>query len=283
MLPKPELQTEGATIKPCVSPVDREDPYEVSSLTLGEGNSYGHGVIGKMMKWTARTLPTTQPDLGEEEKQRILEKLEPGDIVLTYNSRRPNLGHLEYLATGAHYTHCALYEGYGRIIETVGDKVIRSPLTERIDGPVKVAVVRPPYKSLRDRGQVIQEAKNLIGHPYDYRFDNHDHSEIYCSELIEVAMKRVDSDLDVPDVRFLGKELTAPDAFLKMNGAKLIHKGDSNYWTNQRHQWPLYLGAAAGAGLGASVGGAVGGALGASLGALAGALVGFEGAAAALG
>jgi permuted papain-like amidase YaeF/Yiix C92 family enzyme len=236
---------------------------------LGVGNFSGKGLMGKVMGWTSRELPSSQTPLSEEERQRILEKIQPGDILLTYASHRPNLGHLEYWTTGANYTHCALYEGYGRIVETLGDQVTRSPLVERLEGPIKVAVVRPPYKSFRDRAHVVREAKKLIGTPYDYKFDNSDQSELYCSEFIEVAMKRVDPDLDVPDASFLGREITSPDAFADMKGAKLIHDGRSNYWSNQRHQWPMYLGAAVGAGLGAAVGG--------PLGAVVGSALGFEG------
>jgi uncharacterized protein YycO len=236
---------------------------------LGVGNLSTTGLMGQVMKWTSRELPSSQTPMSEEEKQQILDKIEPGDVILTYASHRPNLGHLEYWATGSHYTHCALYEGYGRIIETLGDEVMRSPLVERLEGPVKVAVVRPPYKSFRDRGLVIRAAKDLIGTPYDYKFDNKDPSELYCSEFIEVAMKKVDPELDVPDVDLFGHEVTAPDAFEDMKGAQLVHDGRSNYWTNQRHQWPLYLGAAVGAGVGALLGGPLGAAIGSA--------VGFEG------
>ena len=127
---------------------------------LGVGRFSGPGLMGKIMGWTSRELPSSQTPMSQEERQQILEKLQPGDVVLTYASHRPNLGHLEYWTTGADYTHCALYEGYGRIIETLGDQVTRSPLIERLEGPIKVAVVRPPYKSFRDRAQVIREAKS---------------------------------------------------------------------------------------------------------------------------
>lgn len=277
-IPKRDLQTKNEQTKQPPQHGDRVELGVGLSSSLGAGNSYGSGVVGRFMKWTARELPTDQTPLGEEEKQRILDKLQPGDVVLTYHSGRPNLGHLAYLTTGSHYTHCAIYEGYGRIIETVGDSVTRSQLIDRLDGPLKVAVVRPPYKSFRDRGEVIQQAKDLIGRKYDYRFDNRDESELYCSEFIEVAMKKVDPDLQVPNVSFLGRKLTAPDAFAKIDGVKLVHDGRSNYWSNQKHQSSLYLGAAAGAGLGAALGGAVGGTLGAAVGTIAGAFVGYEGA-----
>ena len=222
--------------------------------------------MGRVMQWTSRELPTRHADLGEEEKQQILDKLQVGDVILTYASQRPNLGHLGYWTTGGHYTHCALYEGYGQIIETLGDEVQRSPLIDRLEGPVKVAVVRPPYKGPEDAREVVKAAKSLVGTPYDYKFDNKDAQELYCSELIEVAMKRVDPELDVPEASFLGREITAPDGFLQMKGAQVLHDGRSNYWTNQLHQWPLYLGAALGAGLGAVVGGPLGAALGTALG-----------------
>ena len=233
---------------------------------LGVGRFTGTGIAGKMMQWTSRVLPSSQTPISDEETKTILDKIQPGDIVLTYASHRPNLGHLEYWTLGADYTHCALYEGHGRIIETIGDEVMRSPLEERLKGPIKVALVRPPYKSFKDRADVIRAAKDLSGTPYDYKFNNDDDSELYCSELIEVAMKKVDPDLDVPDVKLFGKEITAPDAFRDMKGAELVHDGRSEYWSNQRHQWPLYLGAAIGAGVGTLLGGPLGGMIGSTVG-----------------
>lgn len=233
---------------------------------LGVGSFTRRGLIGKLATWASRVVPSCQPHLSEEEKHQILDKLQPGDVIMTYVSERPNLGHLEYFATGSHYTHCALYEGHGRIIETLGDQVLRSPLTERLEGPIKVAVVRPPYKTFKDRAQVVKAARRLVGTPYDYKFNNKDSSELYCSEMIEVAMKKVDQSLEVPDVSFFGRELTAPDAFRHMEGARLIHDGQSHYFANQRHQWPMFLGAAVGAGVGALVGGPLGAALGMAVG-----------------
>lgn len=237
-------------------------PWEIDRFST-------EGLTGAVLGWTSREVPTSQPSISEEEKQQILEKLQPGDILLTYVSKRPNLGHLEYWTTGSHYTHCALYEGHGRIIEALGDRVLRSPLIDRLDGPIKVAVVRPPYQSFKDRRLVVEEAKKLVGTEYDYRFDNSETEKLYCTEFIEVAMKKVDPALDVPDVSFLGRELTAPDGFLQMRGAQLVHDGQSDYWRNQLHQWPLYAGAAAGA--------VLGGLLGGPLGAAAGLAAGYEG------
>lgn len=271
-IPKPEKEAI------CSAPVGDRFDFECGNYSpLGEGQFSAAGVTGKMMQWTARELPSSQTPMSEEEKQKILESLKPGDVILTYASHRPNLGHLEYLTTGANYTHCALYEGYGRIIETLGSEVMRSPLIDRLHGTIKVAVVRPPYKNFRDRGHVIREAKKLVGTPYDYKFDNKDASELYCSEFIEVAMKKVDPDLDVPDASFFGREITAPDAFLDMKGAKLIHDGRSHYWKNQLHQWPLWTGSAVGAGLGAALGASFGGTALGAVGGVIGAVAGFEG------
>ena len=71
-----------------------------------------------------------------------------------------------------------------------------------------------------------------------------------------------------------------------MNGARLIHDGRSNYWANLRHQWPMYLGGAAGAGAGATLGAALGATvspglgavIGGPVGAVLGGVLGFEGA-----
>lgn len=246
--------------------LDRAELSRENFAPLGVGNFSGKGLAAKAMIWSARKFPTNQAHMSEEERQQIIDKLQPGDIIMTYASHRPNLGHLEYWTIGSDYTHCALYEGRGRIIETLGDQVMRSPLLSRLEGPVKVAVVRPPYKNRQDRDKVVREARKLIGRPYDYKFDNDEAEKLYCSELIEVAMKKVDPTLDVPDAKFLGQEITAPDAFADMKGARLVHDGRSDYWRNQLHQWPIHLGSLVGAGLGGVLGGPVGAVLGAAAG-----------------
>lgn len=253
---------------------EKTDSVDLSYAANSDSDFFGKGLVNRVLKWSSRVHPTTQKPMSEEEKQTILEKIQPGDVVLTYHSHRPNLGHIEYLGAGANYTHCALYEGYGRMIETLGNEVLRSSLVDRLDGTIKVAVVRPKYKSFKHRHQIIKAARNMEGTPYDARVDNKDSSEVYCSELIEVAMKKVDPDMEVPDRSFFGREVTAPDGFLEMEGAELIHDGKSEYWRNQLHQWPLHLGAAVGAGVGCLVGG--------PLGAVIGGVAGFEGTMAAI-
>ena len=62
-----------------------------------------------------------------------------------------------------------------------------------------------------------------------------------------------------------------------MKGAKLIHDGRSDYWKNQLHQWPLWVGSAVGAGLGTALGVSFGGGAVGALGGVIGAVAGFEG------
>ena len=242
------------------------DEFRPNGLDLGgmEGSPW----LKLASKFIFREVPTRGAKMSEEEKQQILEKIQPGDVLLMHTTSRPNLAHLEYLVTGTNYTHCAIYEGRDKFLEANGAGVDRASLTERLDGPIQVSVVRPKYQDFKERAAVMRAARNMRGVEYDYKFDNSNADKVYCTEFIELALKAGNPNFEVPDVSRLGHEFTAPDAFLEMKDVDVIHEGKADYWKNRLEHWPLSLGGAVGAGVGALLGGPIG--------ALAGAVLGYE-------
>jgi hypothetical protein len=62
--------------------------------------------------------------------------------------------------------------------------------------------------------QISNTAMKLLGVPYDWQFDMHDESKIYCTELLHVIFKRVKPDLELRTVyvKELGKEIIPLEA-----------------------------------------------------------------------
>lgn len=212
-----------------------------------------------------RPVPTTFPEISTTDRESVKDKLQAGDVLLRADMESANLGHFAYWTVGADYSHSAIYDGNGYVVETRAEGVSTNPVDEFLTGKAKVSVVRPDYQSSEEASQVVREAKKLEGTPYDFRFDSSDASELACAELIEVAMKKVNPNLEVPDVTFMGRLSTVPDGFLQMPNATILVDGKSHYWKNQLHSWPLLLTSAIGVGVGAAVAGGLGAVLGGAL------------------
>ncbi|MBI2266298.1 MAG: hypothetical protein HYU64_14225 [Armatimonadetes bacterium] len=215
-------------------------------------------------------VPTTTKEITEEKRQEILRAIQPGDIILETNNAYPNWQRFEMLTMRSNYTHAAMYEGDGRFIEaTTGDPsgagVVRSDLAEYLHGPILVEVIRPPYKTPKDRESAVQYLRSQLGKPYDSGFNLKDDSAIYCAELVQRALQAVPKRIETPLIRTLGRTAVAPDSFQEIEGAKVVYSDGSNFWKNMASHWPVALGAAATAAAGgvvAGVSGGIGGFLG---------------------
>jgi hypothetical protein len=229
-------------------------------------NSLRSRATGLATWWLRRPIPSTFPEISEDKREDIKSKLQAGDVLMSCSTERANLAHFAHWAAGASYSHAAIYDGKGSVVETAAEGVTINPVDKFLQGASKFTVVRPSYESEQAAAQVVVEAKKLKGVPFDFKFDSSDNSALSCSELIEVAMKKVDPSMEVPDRTILGHLTTVADDFANMEGARVIVDGDSHYWKNLRHQWPTYVASAVGAGLGAIVGGPLGAGVGSILG-----------------
>ncbi len=128
-----------------------------------------------------------------------------GDVLFQSLPHNPLVDTIEG-ATNSPFSHCGIVVQHGTkwlVLEAIGP-VKETPLNAWIDrgrlGRFAVYRFKPQY--LARIGEVIQEADKYQGRPYDihYRFDNND---IYCSELIFVAFKKVFGE-DLGTVRKLG-------------------------------------------------------------------------------
>src|SRR5690606_25546235 len=103
----------------------------------------------------------------------------------------------EYAAARSHFTHCAIYEGKGQIIQATQrgdpeyDGVRRADLLAVLNGPTKVAVVRPPYKTAADLAAALDFCRKSLGKPYDKSFliDDALQEAFDCSSLLYLPFR----------------------------------------------------------------------------------------------
>jgi len=213
-------------------------------------------------------VPTVTPEITPEKRQKILDCVQPGDVILETNNAYPGWQRLEFYSMRSNYTHAAIYEGDGKFLEaTTPGGVQRTDLAEYLQGREQVAIIRPQYKSAADVKAALDYCRDQLGKPYDNGFNTKSNDEFYCAELVYKAMQAMPDKIDVPTRKFLGKEVVAPDAFYAAPGAQVVYDDGSSYWKNRLSNWPVYAGAltcAAAAGLThgplAGVAGFVGGA-----------------------
>lgn len=196
-------------------------------------------------------VPTINPETTAEHRANIMAMLEPGDLVLTSDTSYLLWEGLEYTVAGSHYTHVCMYEGDGAILEATVDAnidgVMRSDLDDALQGPMKIAAVRPPYKTPEDTEIALQFCRERLGAPYDGLFDM-DHTEgkkYYCSSLIHDAFQAMNNPIPVERKKALGRWLIIPDAYLHLEGELVVYSDNFTLWDSIKGASPTALGATA--------------------------------------
>jgi len=243
------------------------------------GAAAGHVAVGIL----DIRVPTVTKDITEEERNKILSVIQPGDVILETSDSHPNWQRLEIVTLGSVYTHAAMYEGDGKFLEaTTGDPsgkgVIRTDLKEYLEGPIHVKIIRPPYKSPEDVKAALDYCRSQLDKPYDSAFNYEDDGAIYCAELVKKALDQCPNNMNVPMAdtiftKLTGKKAVGPDDFGRIEGARTVYPDDpskeASFLKSTLSHYPVALGAVAGAVAG---GYALGGALG-TVGGFAGGLL----------
>lgn len=194
-------------------------------------------------------VPTTTPSMTDERRQKILDCIQPGDILLETNNAYPNWQRLEMATLRSSYTHAAMYEGNGKFLEaTTGDPsgagVVRSDLKDYLEGPILVAVLRPPYKTPADRDAAVDYCRSQLGKAYDSSFRLDESESLYCAELVYRALKACPNPIDTPTRKAMGRDAVGPDDFYRIAGTNVVYDDGSHFWKNMASHWPVALTAA---------------------------------------
>ncbi len=129
--------------------------------------------------------------INDNEVEIILDIAEPGDILVCSEQGRPTS-----ITIPGEYDHVAIFDNRMMIIDAVGDKFVKDPVTgekKNIGGVrenkaekwlyqmKRVALIRPKA-SFEIRKRVSLISRGYIGTSYDYYFE-YGSEKIYCSEL----------------------------------------------------------------------------------------------------
>lgn len=239
-----------------------------------DGFSLGRTLSTAVLGFMNRRIPNTQPINSPEKIQDLKEKIKPGDVLMSCDLSYPGWSRMEYYAIGSEYTHAAFMGSDGIVYEAVGEGVIQTPIDDFLEGRKKIGVARHGL-SEEDARAATDYAKSHLGKPYDGLFNFDTDNEFYCSELVAKSIAAGENKIATPQGKIFGKNAIAPDIFLKMPGAEVIHDDKSTYWGNKAAYWPVAASTvAAGVAGGLLGGGVTGAAIGAGVGLVGSILVG---------
>jgi uncharacterized protein YycO len=196
-------------------------------------------------------IPTANPETTAEQRQAIMDTLCPGDIILTSDTSYLLWETLEYGAAGSHFTHVCIYEGNGRVLEATVDSgvdgVMRSLLDVALSGPMKIAVIRPAYKTPEDCEAALEFCRSKLGKPYDglFNMDQAEGASYYCSSLLYEAFQAMPNPIEVQRKRALGRWLVIPDAFLHLEAQTVVYRDQFTLWHSLKGSAPTAIGGAA--------------------------------------
>jgi hypothetical protein len=165
----------------------------------------------------------------EEEIETLVNKLEPGDVLLISGDNYPHWKFLEKATLGSDFTHAAIYEGDGQFIEATCPEVIRTDLRKDLDRKLNFEVIRPPYASKDDVKAALDYSRAQLGKPYETELDFETDKELGCSELVQRALKAMPHPIEVDTRNVVGKKIVAPDAFRDIDGAQTIFSNRKSF------------------------------------------------------
>lgn len=165
--------------------------------------------------------------VSEDEKKRVSDMLQSGDIILVTDKLLPIWRITLRLLFSAKYCHSAIYVGGGSVIEATTFNlseggVVYSDVDSILNGYKSFCIVRPPFLSEDGRGKSIEYALSQLGKPYDYSISIDDTDSSYCSRL--VAESLIEGGIEIRPVRCMGREGYVPDQFMSTEGMKVIYR-----------------------------------------------------------
>ena len=184
----------------------------------------------------------------EKRADELLEILKPGDILLTTTKNYSPIKVVEKVIGGADYTHVAIYEGDGKMIEAnidhkSGFGIDRKDVREEFRTDMMLAkIIRPPYQSQDDIDSALIYAKEQIGKPYDSFFDFESDKRMYCSELVTKALDQMPNPVLVPVRSVFNKNVAIPQDVEKIDGSEVLYDDNVSFWEFQSGMFPAFGG-----------------------------------------
>ena len=164
--------------------------------------------------------PSPPPDV-----TRIRPLLKNGDVILrsgvglwsemirSRNTRDKRFSHVGIVSIdpdgACHVIHAEADDLTG------SGEVFLDPLEHFVDVSTEIGIGRL-HRS--DPDALAEAAKTFIGRPFDLEFNSKDDSAVYCTELVDLSLRKLDSELRLPDVDgiILPEACLAPDFFIEI-------------------------------------------------------------------
>ena len=231
--PQKDIVKNGDSNKNIVNNDSDKDSFVKQDVKKNDEKEFS--LLGKLKEkafgMLSKPLYSNYPEITEDKKQKILDSLQPGDIILETNANYPFWLFMEKLAGDSDYSHAAIYEGNDIMIESTSDDnnigVIRTDLKEYLHGRMAIKIIRPDYKSEEDIKATLDSARSKIGTPYDASFDYAGDETLFCSELVAKSLKAMPSQMKLNTQNIMGREMILPGDFQKLENSKIVY--DDNY------------------------------------------------------
>jgi len=174
-------------------------------------------------------FPTAIEPFPAEDRETVKSLLQPGDIILQKNEGAIIMQAMSKVVTGSDFVHAALYEGDGKMLESVVRGVREASVDEYLQGDNSVQIVRPHYESEADLQAAIEFAKEQKGKPYNMLFDDRTKESYYCTQLVREAFQAMPHPIEVSVSDFMGKHIVGAGAFQKIPDAEVIYNHGGSF------------------------------------------------------
>lgn len=162
-------------------------------------------------------------DTTRNELEMLKKLCRPGDIIIESNLHGWQWICLCMATTGTSWVHAAIVDQNKRIL-TVEKEAVETDFDIYLRwASTRLAVLRPAYQSESQIARALDYARSKLGTAYDASFTDHAGN---CNGL--VASSLVHCGFDVPVARCLGKDVYAPNCFLKIPGIELVWNSDTD-------------------------------------------------------
>ncbi len=160
----------------------------------------------------------------------IVEKLKPGDVVMTNNDLYMDFEiPLKLAGHKGDWTHTALYVGDGKVVESLGSRgVVKRDVEDLVGTNHHVKVLRPDYPE-GGLPKTIAEAESHIGKPYDNKFSLKSDDAFYCIEHTQKSVKVGIPEVDLEPSSILGLKVVSPETFNTSKDLETVYDTGSKF------------------------------------------------------